>query len=71
MKVFIWDVAQCSDNYHSDGGVVVFAETEERARELANAEPGCEIQPDEMPHYVRDVLDGDEHVEFFPNAGCC
>ena len=40
MKVFVWaDVGQCSDSYHSGGGVVVFAETEQRAREIANATP--------------------------------
>lgn len=71
MKVFIWNVSKCSDNYHSSGGVVVFAETEERARELANNEPGCEIEPDEMPHHVREVIGGEEYVDIFPDAGCC
>ncbi len=34
MKVFVWaDVSRCSYSYHSGGGVVVFAETEQRARE--------------------------------------
>ena len=28
MRVFVWHrVDKCSDNYHSDGGVVVFAAT--------------------------------------------
>jgi len=72
MKVFVWQwVGQCSDNYHSDGGVIVFAESESRARELANAEDGCAIQPDELPDDVREVLGGEECVYIMPNAGCC
>ena len=31
MKVFVWhQIDKCSDNYHEDGGVVVFAESEAR-----------------------------------------
>lgn len=72
MKVFIWDrVNQCTDNFHSDGGVVVFADSEERARELANAINGCCIKSDEFPDDVRDVADGPERVFIFPDAGCC
>lgn len=41
MNVYIWKyVDQVSNNYHSDGGVVVIAETEEEARKLANSENG-------------------------------
>ncbi|NLZ11094.1 MAG: hypothetical protein GX086_07160 [Alcaligenaceae bacterium] len=72
MKVFVWkEVAQCSDSYHSEGGVVVFAENEERARDLANSTPGCAIQHDEAPDEVRDVMGGSERVFIFPDAGCC
>lgn len=72
MKVFIWEeVAKCSDNYHSEGGIVVFAETEERARSLANSRSGCSIKPDEMPDSVREVVGGEESVFIMPNAGCC
>lgn len=72
MKVFVWDfVSHVSDNYHSEGGLVVFAETEERARELANSSSGCELSLEEMPCDVRDVVGGDEMVFIFPDAGCC
>lgn len=72
MKVFVWHgVENCSDNYHSDGGVVVFAENEERARELANSESGCSIKDEEMPDEVREVFGGGERVFIMPNAGCC
>ena len=72
MKVFVWaEVGQCSYSYHSGGGVVVFAETEQRAREIANATPGCAIQESETPEEVRDVAGGGERVFIMPNAGCC
>lgn len=72
MKVFIWhSVGKCSDHYHEDGGVVVFAESEGRARELANAEPGCKIRAAEAPDDVREVIGGEEKVYIMPNAGCC
>lgn len=72
MKVFVWSyVGQCTNNYHSGGGVVVFAETEQRAREIANAHEGCAIQDNEAPDDVRDVAGGDERVFIMPDAGCC
>ena len=72
MKVFVWQrVDRCSDNYHPSGGVVVFAESEDRARELAQAHPGCAIKADEKPDAVRQVNGGDEAVYIMPDAGCC
>ena len=72
MRVFVWQsVDKCSDNYHRDGGVVVFAENEARARELANQQPGCAIRADEMPDEVRDIAEGAARVFIMPNAGCC
>jgi hypothetical protein len=71
MKVFVWHrVGTCSDNYHSAGGVVVFAASEERARDLANACDGCAIDPDEKPDEVRNTS-GKERVFIMPDAGCC
>ena len=72
MKVFVWKrIGNATDNYHSEGGLVVFAETEERARELANAEIGCALKPEEVPADVRDVAGGEEKVFIMPDAGCC
>lgn len=72
MKVFVWErVDHCTDNYHSEGGVVVFAETEERARELANSKEGCSISENEVPDDVREVQGGSESVYIMPDAGCC
>lgn len=71
MKVFVWErVDSCSDSYHREGGVVVFARDEERARAIANAVDGCEIRPDEQPDDIRDTV-GEEAVYIMPDAGCC
>ena len=72
MKIFIWKrVGQCSYNYHTEGGVTVIAETEERARELANELEYCDILPEEIPDLVANVDYMNEKVFIFPDAGCC
>lgn len=71
MKVFVWQSLSCvSDNYHSDGGLVVFAETEDRAYQLAT-EQGVRFYENESPDDVRVVEGGIEAVYVMPNAGCC
>lgn len=70
MKVFVWiEVDQMSNNYHCNGSVVVFAESESRAREIANVN-GCAIKPEELPVDVRECS-GEEKAYWMPNAGCC
>lgn len=72
MKVFVWEwVGKCSDSYHEDGGVVVVAPDEARARALANAKPGCCIKDEEAPDLVVDAATDEERVFIMPNAGCC
>lgn len=72
MNVYVWQrVQQCSDNYHPEGGVVVFAATEARARELANEKPGCHISTLEVVSETRHCSGGEEAVYIFPDAGCC
>jgi len=73
MKVFIWEgVNEVSDRYHSDGGLVVFANSEHDARLIANKTEGVNLQEDEMPTKVVNVIDDVEECVFtFPNAGCC
>jgi len=70
MKVFVWnEVAKATDRYHSGGGIVVFAETLERAIELASAE-GADILAEDFPDDVRDTH-GPEACYIMPDAGCC
>jgi len=72
MKVFIWEeVDQATDSFHPEGGVVVFAETLEKAIELANKENGCNIASNCEPDEIREVIGGEEKVYIMPNAGCC
>ena len=72
MKCFIWNyVQECSDRWHSEGGIVVFAENEKRARELANTREGCNIREEEKPDEIREVIGGEEKAFWFPDAGCC
>lgn len=71
MKLFIWyDVAKASSRYHDEGGVVVIADSLDRARELIEqAAPGCAAAT-VAPSLVREC-DGPEHITIHPNAGCC
>lgn len=72
MKVFVWEfVDELTNREHNGGGVVVFAETEERARKLANRKKYTKISPEELPDAVRDCENGPEQVFRMPNAGCC
>jgi hypothetical protein len=74
MNVYIWKrIDQATTNYHSEGGVVAIAATEERARQLAEAsEEGCRFGENEKPDVVQAVADGaPEFVYIFQDAGCC
>lgn len=72
MKVFVWGrINHATDSYHKEGGVVVFADTEERARALANSKPGLCIADSEEPDDEREVAGGVEAVYVMPDAGCC
>lgn len=74
MKVFIWDyVEKLTDNYHSDGGLVVIADNEQDARIIA-MERGVVFKGDEeLKTYKLDDthLGMENEVFIFPNAGCC
>lgn len=75
MKLFIWHrVDNATDNYHSEGGVAVIADSLERAREILKPRTGkndreCEALTTE-PDVVREC-EGPDAVFVFPDAGCC
>lgn len=73
MKVFVWNrIRDVSDNYHSEGGLVVFAADEERARIIANETDCVSLSDSEIPNKVVDVAGTtEESVHTFPDAGCC
>jgi hypothetical protein len=71
VKVFIWErVEQVSSSWHSGGGLVVFAATEERARAIANATDDVKVAESDKVDEVRESS-GEEAVFTFPDAGCC
>ncbi len=77
MKIYIWEkVDRVTGNWHDDGGLVVFAEDLDKAREelrLYGVPKDCEAF-DKDPDYVVPVADGayeEPGAIVFPNAGCC
>lgn len=74
MKVFVWEyVGKVSDNYHEEGGLLVVAHNEERAKELITAEPYVNVTEDDWKDVIIiDALPGEkERLITFPDAGCC
>lgn len=80
MKVFVWKyLDHLTSSYHSGGGLVVFADSLERAREIAvkagewkgyPEKKPC-VQVEAEPDDVREVAGGEEAVYIMPDAGCC
>jgi len=72
MKIFIWEsVENATSNYHSGGGVMVVAESLERATELAGKEGVTFGQYDTLSMEYELAGTPDEKVVIFPDAGCC
>lgn len=73
MKMFIWEnVDELTGSWHSDGGLVMTAETLEKARDMIKAQlpQGCGALSQE-PDHVIEVPEGTQIMVVFPNAGCC
>lgn len=67
MKIFIWqDLENLTRSYHDSGGLVVVAESLERAWQLNAACKG--VVPDKVFELVGDAS---EESFVFPDAGCC
>jgi hypothetical protein len=70
MKLFIFlSVKKLTEHYHSNGGLVVIAESEETARALAISRGVKELDITEKPTVIREC-DGPAGCWIFPNAGC-
>ena len=75
MKIFIFEyINQVSGNYHSGGGLVIIAESKEKAIELIA--DNKHIRPDEKEWetvVVYKLADTDIQPKYFvmPDAGCC
>ena len=72
MKAFVWkSINRATDSYHSEGGVFAVAESEEKAKALAEKE-GARFAATESADLVYVVNDDAPEVAvIFPDAGCC
>mgnify|MGYP007083488588 CR=1 FL=1 len=78
MKVYVWEnVGGLTSSWHSGGGAVVVAETEDEAlamlREAAQGEEGLQFyqDSDEVPMILGEIEGAQKRVLIFPDAGCC
>jgi hypothetical protein len=72
--IFIFDVAQLTENYHSGGGLVVVAESLDAAVDLAQKDENTRLTPEEIAAVkVFKLADKKTpaQVFVFPDAGCC
>lgn len=70
MRIFIWEgVSNLTDNYHDGGGLVVVAESVERAWQLApKGSDAVNRHPDRSFTLQEQAV---EEAFIFPDAGCC
>lgn len=74
MQVFIFPhLEQVSGNYHTNGGAVIIAENDEKARQLAEQTDGLQISESEWQTAEVFTISGDAppKVYIYPDAGCC
>jgi len=81
MKMFLWKYLSCvTRNYHPEGGLVIFAESLARAKELADATDDfdCDVILDvdsdgviKKPDIICETDATEERVIAFRDAGCC
>jgi hypothetical protein len=74
-KIFIWEfINNLTKNWHSDGGLVVVADSLYDAVVNASMDHGVEFTDEESkkPSAVYDLsCPAEDKVFIFPNAGCC
>jgi hypothetical protein len=82
MKVFVWQDLSCmSRAFHKAGGIIVIADSLDRAREILkednhwNMEEGSSMSTalNTDPAIIIDSIAApeEEKIFYFPNAGCC
>lgn len=72
-KIYIWRrIERATDNYHREGGVVIVAESLEKALELSKSVNSLKIASHETPDMEMELLgDPPDSVVVFPDKGCC
>jgi hypothetical protein len=69
VNVYVWeDLDGLTDSWHDGGGVLVVAESLDRARALIPGKGDRDYEPDLVLPVAGDTA---ERVIVFPNAGCC
>lgn len=69
MRAFLWEnVDNVTDNYHSEGSVLVIASSLQAARKLSNLGDALKETPTASWELAGDP---DPWCFIFPNAGCC
>lgn len=71
MNAYVWkSIKRAASGHHPEGGLLVVAGDESRARELAHAERAF-VGTDELPDVVYPLKNSEpEHVIVFVSAGC-
>ena len=70
--IFIWKrIVRATDNYHTEGGLAVIAETLGDAIKLAEKEGAYVKLPDELPDYTAYIDTNATKCFVFKDAGCC
>lgn len=68
MKVFVWEyVNHLTWDYHDGGGLLVVAESLERAKEVA----GVKEFPSDPPDFTFETTETEERYIVFGDSGCC
>ncbi len=74
MKIFIFEyINQCSDSYHSEGGVVIIAKNKAHVKRLIKDHPEIEITDEEWKKVEKFELSDNTAPQIWvmPDAGCC
>jgi hypothetical protein len=76
VKAFVWDYIDCvTENYHAGGGVLVIAESLDKAVAMiprTNGDGDREPKPLGPPTAVYELAeDCNPSLLVFPDAGCC
>jgi len=74
MYVYIFEyIEELTDNWHSDGGLVVIAKSRKQAKELIASKPSMVVTDEEWDSCIVHKLVGNPKPQIFvfPDAGCC
>ena len=74
MTAYVWQqVAQVSDNWHRNGGLLIVAESREHAKALIEAEADVAVTDDEWAKVIEIpcAAAAAPRLMAFPDAGCC